>query len=168
MWATFKLGFYAVKSQPDAVVAEFKYCKSHMCRILVESQIIDSLFSISRLMYRHPISASGEQKPHFVWYRDAPRENLTPETQTEGLQCFSTREISARHKLPHALLSLKMSYVGRSNASVTSVSFYVPCQNSQFKLNKRDAFWSRHLFLQAKGWSGIGNRFHCLPNWIRY
>ena len=56
----------------------------------------------------------------------------------------------------------------RSNAFVTSVSFQVPCQNSQSKLNKRDTLWCRHLFPQTKESSGNGNRFHSLPNWIRY
>jgi len=103
------LGFYAVQSQPDAVAAEFKYCQSHVQRSLVERQIVGSLFSISRLMYRYTISAGSDQKTHFVWYGDGPRENLTPEIQMEGPQCFSTRENSVRHKLPCALLSLKMS-----------------------------------------------------------
>jgi len=38
----------------------------------------------------------------------------------------------------------------RSNAFVTSVSFQVPCQNSQSKLNKRDTLWCRHLFPQTR------------------
>lgn len=149
------LGFYAAESQPDAVVAEFKYCKSHMQRSLVERQIIDDLFSYSRLIYRHPVSEVSEQKTHFMWYGDAPRKNITPEIQMEGFQCSSTRETSVRHKLPRARLSLKMSCFRRSNAFVTSVSFHVPMSKQSFQTEQEGCLVMQTLIL--KNWKVIRN-----------
>lgn len=60
-----------VKSHSDFAVAEFKYCKSH-----IRSRLVESFFSISRLMYRHPILAGSEQKTHFLCYGDSPREDF--------------------------------------------------------------------------------------------
>lgn len=143
-------------------------CKSHVWRSFVERQTTDSLFSVSKLKYRHSISAGSKQKTCCTWYGDAPMENLTPGIHMERLQCSVTRETSIRQKLPHALLSVKMSDFKRNNSVVASVSFYVPCQNSRSKPNRRDALWCRHFYPQTEMWSGIGNRFHCLLNWIRY
>lgn len=60
-----------VKSLPDSAMAEFKYCKSHL-----RSRLVESLFSISRLMYRHPILAGSEQKTHFMCYGDGLGEDF--------------------------------------------------------------------------------------------
>lgn len=154
---TFVPGFDELSHSLTAM-AEFKYCKSHMRSRLVES------FSISRLMYRHPISAGSEQKTHFLCYGDGPRED------------FNSWDTNGRTSVPlYRDKSVDVSsHMHLCHWKCSTSGLLPPLFPSLYHVKTVSPNWTRgmscdrHLFPQTTGWSGIGNRFCYLPDWIRY